>query len=87
MKMKILIVIGLIIFGLIHVSSCKTNEAIKNKSGAQLWAENCTRCHYAPSPSDFSDQQWDIVTTHMVIRANLTNIEKTKITAFLLNSN
>ena len=83
MRKQILNSMIVIVIGLILVSSCRTNEAIVAKSGAQLWGENCTRCHYAPSPSDYSDKQWDIVSTHMAVRANLTTIEKNKIINFL----
>ncbi len=80
------IILGLVI-GIIIVSSCKTNEMITNKTGVQLWGENCTRCHYAPSPTVYSDQQWDIVGTHMMVRSNLTQVEKEKIIEFLQTAN
>jgi hypothetical protein len=73
--------------GVIIIISCKTNEMVANKSGAQLWGENCTRCHYVPSPAILSDQQWDLVGTHMQIRANLTQVEKDQIVSFLQTAN
>ena len=35
------------------------------KSGAQLWGENCNRCHIARSPSLYSTQEWEIIGHHM----------------------
>src|SRR6266566_2525132 len=56
---------------------------VPEKGGAQLWAENCTRCHYAPPPDRYSDAQWDVVVQHMRMRANLTGAEARQIAAFL----
>ncbi|CAN5565971.1 hypothetical protein BH10PLA1_BH10PLA1_02020 [soil metagenome] len=57
------------------------------RGGAQLWAENCTRCHNAPSPERFSDAQWAVIVHHMRLRADLTGDEQRKITEFLQASN
>jgi hypothetical protein len=53
------------------------------KSGAQLWAENCVRCHNIRSPSSLSPAQWEVAAMHMRIRANLTPEEHKKILEFL----
>jgi hypothetical protein len=53
------------------------------KSGAQLWAENCVRCHNIRSPGSYSGVQWDVAMMHMRVRANLTPEEHKKILAFL----
>ncbi len=57
------------------------------KGGAQLWAENCTRCHNAPPPDRYSDAQWDVAVQHMRLCANLTGEESRKIVEFLKASN
>lgn len=54
-----------------------------DKPGSQLWAENCTRCHYVRPPNTYSSQQWDLIMQHMRLRANLTGQEERKIAAFL----
>ena len=52
-------------------------------TGAQLWAENCNRCHnYRPATS-WSDPQWEAVVRHMRFRANLTGEEQRLITEFM----
>ena len=53
------------------------------KGGAQLWAENCARCHNYRSPTSYSNAQWEVVMQHMRVRANLTAEEYTKILDFL----
>ena len=53
------------------------------KSGAQLWEDNCTRCHYVRPPNYYSAAQWAVVVRHMRSRANLTGAEERKVTAFL----
>lgn len=81
----LLLIIGMVTLTL--VNSCKTPQAIKEKSGAQLWGENCARCHNTPSPAAYSDDQWDIISTHMKVKAGLTDIEIKKITTFLKSAN
>jgi mono/diheme cytochrome c family protein len=60
-----------------------TTAAPTGKSGAELWAENCVRCHNIRSPSSYSPAQWEVVMMHMRVRANLTPEEHKKILGFL----
>ncbi|MEQ9289570.1 MAG: cytochrome c [Cyclobacteriaceae bacterium] len=62
-------------------------EYVLQKSGAQLWAESCIRCHNTASPSTFSDVQWDVAVTHMKLRAQLTQVEAEKIAEFMKLAN
>jgi hypothetical protein len=67
-------------------TSRKSNEVsagTTGKSGAQLWSENCVRCHNIRSPSNYSPAQWEVVMLHMRVRANLTPEEHKKILEFL----
>lgn len=64
-----------------------TEEAEMEKSGAQLWAETCNRCHLAPSPADYNDTDWETINLHMRIRANLAENEIRKIQEFLQSAN
>ena len=57
--------------------------AAPEKGGAELWAENCSRCHNIRPPQSFSSTQWHAIVHHMRIRANLTGEEARKITEFL----
>ncbi len=75
----------ILIFGL-AVNSCTTAK-VAMKSGAQLWGENCLRCHNAPPPDQFSDSDWNVIGTHMEITADLTQDEATKIFEFLKSAN
>jgi cytochrome c5 len=52
-------------------------------SGAQLWADNCSRCHNIRPPQSYNDAQWEAVGMHMRLRANLTGTEQREITRFL----
>lgn len=60
-----------------------TTASGAEKGGAELWAENCVRCHNIRSPSNYSPAQWEVVMMHMRVRANLTPDEHKKILAFL----
>jgi cytochrome c5 len=57
------------------------------EGGAQLWADNCMRCHNGRPPEEFSGAQWDTIVHHMRLRANLTGEEAREIVAFLKASN
>lgn len=72
---------------LISINGCYVSKNMASKSGAQLWAENCNRCHNAPPPGEFNNANWDIVGTHMQIRANISKTDMTKITDFLKSAN
>jgi hypothetical protein len=74
---------GLGLIGMIINSGCKASQQVSSKSGAQLWAENCQRCHNTPSPNSFSHEQWETVGLHMQSRALITEEERNKIVAFL----
>ena len=77
-------VIFTIIFGgMTLLSSCAVSQTVADKSGATLWGENCNRCHNAPSMGEFTNAQWDVISQHMRVRANLTADETTKIISYL----
>ena len=57
------------------------------KGAAQLWAENCVRCHNSRSPSSYSDTEWDVAMHHMRVRANLTADEYRTIVEFMKAAN
>ena len=57
------------------------------KSGAQLWSENCGACHNLHNTKRYSDAEWEVVATHMRIRANLAADEVREILKFLKAAN
>jgi hypothetical protein len=82
-KIVLLAFLGSCLLAIATINACKPSMKITAKSGAQLWAENCQRCHNTPSPSTFSPEQWETVGLHMQSRALLTDTEKNKIVEFL----
>ncbi|MBV6640381.1 MAG: hypothetical protein KI791_06675 [Cyclobacteriaceae bacterium] len=62
-------------------------EYVLQKSGAQIWAESCIRCHNTASPSTFSDVEWDVAVSHMKLRAQLTQVEAQKVLEFMKSAN
>lgn len=83
----ILSVVAIAIIGATSFNGCKPSEAVVAKSGAQIWGENCVRCHNAADPATFSDVEWDVAAMHMQIRANLTPDEIKKVKEFLQSAN
>jgi hypothetical protein len=89
-KIKIFSMTGIALILLaISVNSCSSSSKafIDSKSGAQLWGENCIRCHNTPSPAAYNDYEWETIITHMQVRANLTEGESVKILEFLKTAN
>ena len=85
---KISVIIGfLTAVSSVLIFGCATPAMIAGKSGAQLWGENCQRCHNVPAPTAFSKENWEVAGTHMKIRANLTEVEKDKVVDFLKSAN
>lgn len=68
-------------------TSIGSNNVVYKKSGAQLWGENCVRCHSIPSPDSYNDTDWNTIELHMKVRANLTSIESEKAFEFLKSAN
>ena len=89
MKKRIIVFIGIFVIGSfsILITSCATTANIADKSGTQLWGENCIRCHSTPPSNAFSNDKWETVSMHMKIRANLTTEESQKILSFLQSAN
>ena len=68
-------------------SSGQVEAQSTSKGGAELWGQNCARCHNMRSPSAYSDKQWEVIAQHMRVRANLTAEETRKILEFLKSGN
>jgi mono/diheme cytochrome c family protein len=54
-------------------------------AGAELWAQNCIRCHNLRPPDSYSAEQWGVIVHHMRVRASLTAREHRAILRFLQN--
>ena len=86
-SLALTIIIGFAIIVAVNFTGCKASEKIQAKTGAQLWAENCVRCHNTPSPNAYNDINWSTIGTHMRVRANLGADEVDKIVEFLQSAN
>lgn len=89
MKKGLAIITTIVLYFIIstELTGCKVSEEITNKTGVQLWSENCIRCHNAPGPQRYSDNDWYVILTHMRTVAILTADEETKIREFLISGN
>lgn len=63
------------------------NQTQPRKTGVQLWAENCSRCHNPRAIDSYSDAEWDVAMLHMRIRANLAAEDARAITEYLKSAN
>jgi mono/diheme cytochrome c family protein len=82
-KIRFIAMAGFLFVSVSTIVSCVASQKVAEKSGGQLWAENCSRCHNNPSPGSFSDDQWVTIGMHMQTRALITEQERNKIVSFL----
>ncbi len=89
MKKRIVLFIAFVaVIAAVTLNGCGASEKLTSKIGAQLWSENCLRCHNAPDPADYSDEQWEVIGVHMKLRANsLTDMEVSKVVEFMKSAN
>ena len=64
-----------------------TTMASAKRGGAQLWADTCMRCHSLRPPTQFSNNEWQIIVHHMRVRADLTGEEEREILSFIQSAN
>ena len=57
-------------------------DARPRKGRAQLWAENCQRCHNARPASWYSEREWEVAMHHMFVRGYLTRREHDSVMEF-----
>ena len=55
--------------------------------GAQLWADNCGRCHNLRGPEELRDDQWISTMYHMRVRAGFTGQDTRDILSFMQAGN
>ncbi len=79
---KIIVTLSILITIGVVVTSC-VSAKINDKTGSQLWTENCRRCHNSPPSSAFTNIQWEVINTHMRERGLLTDVEYKKILDFM----
>jgi len=72
--------------GLFVFAGCAGTQN-SSKPGAQLWGENCGRCHNVRPPASLTDEEWEVAGLHMRTRANLTGDDAAKIVEFLQMAN
>ena len=64
---------------------CKSpprGESVAAKGRAQLWQENCIRCHNARPASWYDQREWEVAMHHMQVRGYLTGDETRAISEF-----
>ena len=55
--------------------------------GATVFAWNCGSCHSERYPKEHTDAEWDVIVTHMRVRANLTGEQADAVLHYLKENN
>jgi hypothetical protein len=87
MKKRIVLSAIITAMGMLFAINGCVSTRVAEKSGSELWSDNCIRCHNAPASSVYSPDQWEAVAMHMRIRVGLTEVETKKIMEFLKAGN
>ena len=68
--------------GRVEARADASADARPAKGRAQLWAENCQRCHNARPASWYSEREWEVAMHHMFVRGYLTRHEHDSVMEF-----
>lgn len=82
---KSILIIGLTGSALaILITGCATQtKTASEKTGSELWGDNCGRCHNSPPISTYSSDQWEVLSMHMKTRTMIPDRDIKKIEEFL----
>ena len=83
--MQIILIIGIlfIVYSVSYAGKLFSGLGTPQKSGPQLWVDNCSRCHNYRAPTEFTPNQWNTIMLHMRIQGGLTGKEAKEILAYL----
>ncbi len=57
------------------------------RDGAKVYAWNCGSCHSERWPKERSDAEWEVIMTHMRVRANMTATQTEAVLHYLKENN
>jgi len=72
-----------------QVDATKTAPEPREKTldGAKVYAWNCGSCHSERWPKERSDSEWNVIATHMRVRANMTVAQTEAVLRYLQENN
>ncbi len=53
--------------------------------GQQIYSTKCTTCHGFKNPAHFTIKEWGPIMKRMALKANLSELEKSNVTAYALS--
>lgn len=65
----------------------KKTDKPKERTGTELYAINCSRCHAERYPRERTDAQWKTIMLHMRVRAQVAGDDAKKILSYLQENN
>lgn len=89
-------VLGLLVFAAGCASGTSEGPALEPEAanpgqliaaGAEVYGNNCARCHNARAAAEKTDLEWNLIVAHMRARANLTGGQARAVQAFLATVN
>ena len=80
---SILIVSTAILLASLDIRAIGEETMQEAASGAQVFAENCSRCHEAPDPAARTGRDWRSISLHMRVIADISRVDQQHVLVFL----
>ncbi len=77
--MKQLTLVGALSIAVVAIPSALQAQ----RSGVEIWANACGRCHTAQPPNRYTAKDWDSIGRHMILTARLTTAQGEAVLEFL----
>lgn len=79
MARRILLVLGVLSAGVLGLAT----DGYGQRSGVEIWSQNCGRCHLPQPAHRYTADQWESIIYHMKLTARLTDAETEAVLGFL----
>jgi mono/diheme cytochrome c family protein len=83
MKKQTIVIALTVVAGAAVLLAAPTSAIGQERSGADMWAQNCGRCHRLLPPTKYTADKWEPIMAHMSLWARLTPDESEMIREFL----
>lgn len=86
--MRFVLITGIVLnqYSISYAGKLISGSDAHQESGAELWVDNCSRCHNYRSPTEYTPNQWNTIMLHMRFQGGLTGQEAQKILDYLTES-
>ncbi len=78
-QLNVISTAGLLVLALVMLPEA----GYAQRSGVEIWSQNCGRCHQLQPPNRYTADQWETIVDQMMLQARLTDDEAKAVLEFL----